>query len=46
LPTGELPLFDEEIGAIVRHMGYVQSGFRDRLRKVFRRSFMERMLLK
>jgi hypothetical protein len=40
-PTGELSLFDEEIGAIVRHMGYVQSGFRDRVRKVFRRSIME-----
>lgn len=41
--TGELTLFDEEIGAIVRHMSYAQSGFRDRVRKVFRRSIMELM---
>ena len=42
-PAGELALFDEEIGAIVRHMSYVQSGFRDRVRKAFRRSIMELM---
>jgi hypothetical protein len=36
-PEGELHLGDEEIGAIVRHMSYAQSGFRDRVRKVFRR---------
>ena len=37
-PEGELHLFDDEIGAIVRHMSYAQSGFHDRVRKVFRRS--------
>jgi|HubBroStandDraft_5_1064220.scaffolds.fasta_scaffold1182759_1 hypothetical protein len=40
---GELHLFDDEIGAIVRHMSYAQSGFRDRVRKVFRRSITELM---
>ena len=42
-PEGELHLLDEEIGAIVRHMSYTQSGFRDRVRKVFRRSITELM---
>lgn len=42
-PSGELHLFDDEIGAIVRHMSYAQSGFRDRVRKVFRRSITELM---
>jgi hypothetical protein len=37
-PTGDLHLSDEEVGAIVRHMSYAQSGFRDRVRKAFRRS--------
>ncbi len=41
--TGELSLTDEEIGVIVRHMSYEQSGFRDRLRKVFLRSFVHLM---
>lgn len=42
-PDGQLPLFDDEIGAIVRHMSYAQSGFRDRVRKVFRRSITDLM---
>lgn len=42
-PNGELHLFDEEIGSIIRHMSYAQSGFRDRVRKVFRRSIAELM---
>jgi hypothetical protein len=40
---GELHLIDEEIGAILRHMSYAQSGFRDRVRKVFRRSMDDLM---
>jgi hypothetical protein len=43
LLTGKLHLFDEELGAIIRHMSYVQSGFRDRVRKIFRRSLNELM---
>jgi hypothetical protein len=42
-PQGELHLVDEEIGAIMRHMSYAQSGFRDRVRKVFGRSMDELM---
>jgi hypothetical protein len=41
--NGALHLVDEEIGAIIRHMSYAQSGFRDRVRKVFRRSMGELM---
>lgn len=40
---GELPLDDEEVGIIMRHMSYANSGFRGRLRKVFKRCFMEMM---
>jgi len=40
-PDGALTLFDEEIGAIIRHMSYAQSGFRDRVRKVFQAHIIE-----
>jgi hypothetical protein len=42
-PVGELELDDNEVGIIMRHMGYANSGFRSRVRKVFRRSFEEIM---
>jgi hypothetical protein len=34
---GRLDLEDDELGAIIRHMNYVQSGFRDRVREIFER---------
>jgi hypothetical protein len=40
--AGQLSLDDEEVGEILRHMSYAQSGFRDRIRSVFGRSFRER----
>jgi hypothetical protein len=38
-----LELTDEELGIIMRYMSYEQSGFRDRIRKVFKRSLTELM---
>ena len=35
---GIIALNDEQLGEIVRYMSYQQSGFRDRVRRVFRRS--------
>ncbi len=39
--AGQLSLDDEEVGEIMRYMSYVQSGFRNRIRAVFGRSFRE-----
>ena len=41
--AGAIKLDDAELGEIVRYISYAQSGFRDRVRKVFRRSIMELM---
>lgn len=35
-PTNEIELDDEDLGAIIRHMSYVRSGFRSRIRHIFR----------
>lgn len=35
-PANEIELDDEEVGIIVRHMSYVSSGFRGRIRHIFR----------
>ena len=34
--TDEIELEDDETGIIVRYMSYAQSGFRDRVRRIFR----------
>ena len=39
--AGVVKVDDSELGEIVRYMSYDQSGFRDRVRKVFRRSIIE-----
>jgi hypothetical protein len=41
--AGVIELDDSELGEIVRYASYEQSGFRDRVRKVFRRSIIELM---
>jgi hypothetical protein len=35
-PSNEIELDDEEVGIIIRHMSYVSSGFRGRVRHIFR----------
>ena len=35
-PTNEIELDDVEVGIIVRHMSYTSSGFRGRIRHIFR----------
>lgn len=35
-PINEVELDDREIGAIIRYMSYVSSGFRGRIRHIFR----------
>lgn len=42
-PAGDLAFDDGEHGEIVRYMSYVQSGSRDRVHKVFRRSVINLM---
>ena len=41
--NGSLSLEDEDVGIIMRHMSYANSGFRDKVRKIFQRSFKEVM---
>ena len=42
-PANELELDDHEVGIIMRHMSYANSGFRGRIRKTFQRSFLDLM---
>ena len=45
-PSNEIILDDEEIGMIIRHMTYVSSGFRGRVRKIFRDHLVQLMFVK
>lgn len=42
-PSNEIELDDEEVGIIVRHMSYVSSGFRGRVRHIFRNHITDLM---